>query len=110
MPVSLKSIEMYNKVYAIVRSKIPTARGISFVLHTFDDCTSIVRVNGFGGKSSSVTSMVAIVPLYNEEKEIIGYRLSADSVTKEVKNLQECGAFLSIVVRDIRILISKIKR
>lgn len=110
MPVSIKSIEMYNRVYAIVRSKIPSAKGVSFVLHTFDDCTSIIRINGFGGKSSSVTSMVAIVPIYDENKEITGFRLSSDNVTREVKNLQECGAFLSIVVRDIRILISKIKR
>lgn len=100
------SLRVYNALYGSLKSSI-SQRGLSFKLKTFNDGSAVANII-ITARNVSVELSAVIVPIYNVDEKIVGWRASDDNFKREYKTLPETVNFIRGMVSEARSVLNKV--
>ena len=96
----------YNQLYNQLRSKVGI-RNLSFELNTFYDGSAAITIR-MSIRNATVSLKMLITPEFDENEEIVQYRISEEDQVGYAKDLNLTASYINRVVQQTRLLLAKV--
>ena len=101
-----RQADTYNTLYPILRQRM-SSRDMTFQLNTFYDGSAFIMVTVFR-KNGVITLSMGVVPEFDENDNIVMWRINEEDKITRVKSLRDISIRLSAIIQDTRIILAKI--